>query len=203
LSKLYIIGDSHCLTFDRVKNVEPRWQGSATAFNLWKRNAAIMGILNEAKPDEEVWFIVGEIDCRMHIYRLHMGTGIVPMEFFINMTAFAYVSYIATLKHYRKVGIMALPPQGFQDNFFDYDYYADRETRQKITHGFNLGVHCHCHEYDIPFIDIWEQGWNNLLLDNEDPLWPKEDFMEDKCHVKHELASKNLEVYLERTNRRL
>lgn len=89
-----------------------------------------------------------------------------------------------------KIGIMAAPPQGYQDNVFSYEFYAPREHRQQLTDVFNFVLENKCLEVGIPFIDIW----------GEYSLWPEEDFKEDKCHIKNEVAIARLGEYLARCN---
>jgi hypothetical protein len=181
---IHIIGDSHALTFQDSKKVECHWLGAATAYNLWKRHQQIRDIVEQNQKDE-FWFCLGEIDCRIHIYNYSMKTGVAE-SVLIENTAFVYTQYIKAMFDQYKFEIMAAPPQGYQENFFDYDFYADRAHRQQITDMFNDAL-----DYYMPLhriVRLW--SWTK-------ELWSEEDFKEDKCHIKNEVAVSYLEKYLE------
>jgi len=185
---IHIIGDSHCLCFEGAKNVQTHWLGAATAMNLWKKNKLIKDILNDK---DKFFFLFGEIDCRIHIYNKSQETE-VPEYLLVNNTVQCYVSYVATLKKEADVSIMAVHPQGVQDNYFNYPFYADRKHRQQITDLFNMWLEDICSDNRVPFIDIW---YNKREF--ERPLWRTQDFKEDLCHVKNAVAIKHLEGFLE------
>jgi hypothetical protein len=184
-----IIGDSHSLCFSGTDWIKVYWLGARTAFNLWKANKDIVDILNRIPPDEDIYFCFGEIDARIHIYKSCMNSKVMPLSFFVDITAFNYAKYIHTLTYKeRKVGIMAVPPQGTQDNFFGYEHYASRDLRQTFTHGINAYLEGYCLEYKMKYLDIWD--WD------DEYLWSEEDFKDDQCHIKNEIAIPLLEMKL-------
>jgi len=187
---IHIIGDSHALTFQTAKDVEVHWMGAATAMNIWKKHRLIEEILKKA-PQDKYWFCLGEIDCRIHIYNKAMETG-VPEYLLVTNSVQTYVSYIAFLKRTYDVGIMVVPPQGLQDNYFGYPFYADRKHRQEITDTFNTWLSVTCWDNRIPLMDIW---YNTVELYR--PLFDSRNFEEDKCHIKKTIAKARLEKYLE------
>jgi hypothetical protein len=183
LHKIHIIGDSHALTFIDADNVITHWIGAATAHNLSNKYETVKHFFSGFSDD--YWFCLGEIDCRLHIYRQHKITGRTQFSL-IQYTVENYLEAVNVFDGWN-LGVMAVPPQGYQDNFFEYDYYASREHRQQITDVFNFCLENRCLELEIPFIDIWKQ----------ESLWPEENFKEDKCHIKNEIATKFLEEYLD------
>jgi hypothetical protein len=187
---IHIIGDSHALTFEDAKDVEIHWMGAATAHNLWKKNKHILSII-ESNPKDKYFFCLGEIDCRIHIYNKSVSTG-VPEYILSWITVYTYTSYISSLRNYN-VSIMAVPPQGLQDNYFNYPFYATRKHRQEITDYFNMVLEGEAHRNRIPFVDIW---YNKAEIVR--PLLDSRHFQEDKCHIKSKFAIEKLEKYFDK-----
>lgn len=200
-SNIHIIGDSHSLTFEGAPNIKTHWCGAATAFNLWKKHKTIQQILNEIPSQDEILFCFGEIDARIHIYQATKQYDIDIIDYIINITAYIYVKYIDLLESTRKISVMAIPPQGLEDNDYGYEYYADREYRQYITSKLNLSIKELCTSLRIPFIDIWSVKWGELLKENENALWPENDFSKDKCHIRNEIAIEYLEQWLKENSK--
>ena len=186
---IHIIGDSHALTFQGAKDVEVHWMGAATAFNLWKKNKEILNILKKfvARGEDGVWFCFGEIDCRIHTYNKSCELFLAE-EFIIHNTVNSYCNYVQHIMDYEEdvVQVLTAPPQGFQENYFEYPNYASRERRQYYTDEFNSFLY----DYLPPgtVVDIWKP--------EAAYLWPEEDFQEDKCHIKPEIAIARLEKYI-------
>jgi len=185
---IHIVGDSHAGCFSGPDWITTWWLGAATAFNLWKKNDVVQEVLSKVPKTDEIYFCFGEIDSRIHIYKSFKQSAVAPIGFFTDITAYTYVRYINTLKYDRLINVMAIPPQGTQENIYDYEHYADRQLRQQFTDGLNFNIADLCLEYGIPFVDIWETKWDNLLKKNENALWPEDEFKEDNCHIRNELA---------------
>jgi hypothetical protein len=190
---IHIIGDSHSRCFEREsdKSIVAHWLGAATALNLWKKNKSIEEIIFQNGKESRYFLCFGEIDCRIHIYNKHMETG-VPEYVLITNTLNSYIGYASYLKRIYNISIMAAPPQGTQENYFEYPHYATREHRQEITDYFNMWLEEFCRRDKLPFIDIWYNKPDFVR-----PLWRTQDFKEDKCHIKNDVAHKLLISYLE------
>ena len=190
---IHIIGDSHsrCFEQDGDKTIIAHWLGAATALNLWKKNKIIEEIILTNGRENKYWFCFGEIDCRIHIYNKHMETD-VPEYVLITNTVNSYVVYLASLKCKYDISILPAPPQGTQENYFEYPHYGTREHRQEITDYFNMWLEEMCIREKVPFKDIW---YNKP--DYSRPLWDTKDFKEDKCYIKNSVARKHLFKYLE------
>lgn len=188
---IHIIGDSHSLTFNGAPDVECHWLGAATAMNIWKKNLIIEEIIKENNQStNEFWFCFGEIDCRIHIYNRSQETR-VPEYVLINNTIDCYLNYLDSKKILIKPCVMAVPPQGLEDNIYGYTYYADRAHRQDITDIFNAVLERSCWEKKLKFVDVW---YNTASMTRA--LWDSHHFKEDKCHMKNEMAIKRLGMYL-------
>jgi hypothetical protein len=190
LAKIHILGDSHALCFDGAKDVIPHWLGARTAHNLYKQYDKIKSFFED--PFDTYWFYFGEIDCRIHIYRLWKETGTQRHDL-IETTIDNYLGAIRMFDDW-DIAVMALPPQGYQDNFFSYEHYASHNQRQQLTDVFNFELENECHKSGIRFIDIWEPGYNELP--EAVFSWPQECFKDDLCHLKNSIAIKCLEDYL-------
>jgi hypothetical protein len=188
---IHILGDSHAQTFEGAKNVEVHWCGAATAHNLYKKYATTKTFFNN--PFDEYWFCFGEIDCRLHIYRQWKLTGKRRPDL-IEDTIDKYLSAIRMFDDWN-IAVMAVPPQGYQDNFFNYDYYASHNTRQQLTDCFNFVLEDECYKSGIKFVDVWDSGYNELP--ETVFSWPIDSFKMDLCHIKDEIAIKALEDYIE------
>ena len=146
---IHIIGDSHSLTFEGAKGIKCHWMDAWTAHNLWKKIDILKSKI--VNPADTYWFLFGEIDCRMHIYRKHMSLG-KSIGRLIDDTVDNYIKAVSNFSDF-EIGIMAVPPQGYQDNFYDFDFYASQKTRQQIADGFNFALENECHDAEIRFID--------------------------------------------------
>jgi hypothetical protein len=186
---LHIIGDSHSRCFENVPETQIHWLGAATAMNLWKKNVIIEKLILDSNEMDTFLFCFGEIDCRIHIYKISMETKL-PEYILITNTVDTYISYINYLKKYRNLGIMAVPPQGTQGNHYKYEFYSDRKHRQQITDQVNNWLEDKCAISNIPFVDVWY-----TKRELERPLWRTQDFKEDECHIKNSVAGKLLMEY--------
>lgn len=188
---LQIIGDSHSLTFEDIEDTTIHWLGAATAYNLWKKNKGVLEILNR---EDTFWFSLGEIDCRIHVYNYSMLTG-VPEYVIINNTVASYTNYLFTLRNKADIAILAVPPQGFEENVYGYPYYASREHRQEITDDFNMKLESEAHRIGVKFVDIWYEK-----PDFRRSLWKYSYFKDDLCHIRNEIVKELVQKYKRRKN---
>ncbi len=177
---IHIIGDSHALTFQGASDVVCHWMGAATAHNLYKKYEMTKTFFD--KITDKYWFCFGEIDCRIHIYRLWKKTG-ASRSSLIRDTVDNYLGAVCMFDSWN-IAVMAVPPQGYQGNYFGYDHYAPQKLRQQFTDVFNFELENECLSRGIRFIDIWE-----------DTEYPIEYFESDLCHIKKEIAVARLEEY--------
>ena len=188
---LHVIGDSHSLCYADVDDTTIHWLGAATAHNLWKKNKVIQEFLN---PEDTFWFSFGEIDCRIQVYYQSMLTG-VPEYVIINNTVACYTNYLFTLRDKADISILAVPPQGFEENTYNYSYYASREHRQEITDDFNMKLESEAHRIGVKFIDIWYEK-----ADFRRSLWKYAYFKDDLCHIRNEIVKELVQKYQRRKN---
>jgi len=192
LIMLYIMGDSHSIRFDGAKDkdgnpIKVRYITPTTAHNLCKHHPEIEAAFVGITKDDTVFFIYGEGDVRIHFY-LHSIQDGIPEEELMYITAERYVSTVNVYKpRCKELKIMAIIPQGDEENIYGAAFYASREHRQKLTVAFNRILQDVCNKYSIPFVDIWKGNTD---------IWPIEWYQEDRCHLLPEIAVKYLEDWL-------
>lgn len=193
MGRIHIIGDSHSLLFQNPE-VESHWLGAATAFQVWKKHYLIRGIVPRIDKDDEFWFMLGEIDCRIHIYSKSQELRIAPLDFMIKKTVESYVGYLSYFYRSYPVFVMATPPQGPVGNVFNYQYYADQETRQKIAHRFNQELEESAKEAGLGFVDLYKPYWDKVS--KKKSCFDRATFKEDESHLRNDISTKCLEGYL-------
>ena len=158
-----VFGDSHALMFGEDIGVHC---GALTAYNLDnKHNDKIFPLLKKhgviKKPVENVGFIFGEIDCRIHIYNQHMKTG-EHITNLVSNTVEKYINYLTMLKEEKICNpiVYTVVPPGNQGNAYKYKYYADYEVRKLITFSFNHYLYTFCRKHNILLINYY-----NLVRD--------------------------------------
>lgn len=188
---IHIIGDSHSLTFQESENVCCHWGGALTANRIFTKSFPLE-IMAEF-PEEEFWFQFGEIDCRIHIYNLHMRENI-RVEILTQIAVEKYVAYVVGLREKYNVAIMAVPPQGSSGNVYKYPFYADRIDRQRIADLFNDELKNLCERVEVPFIDVYSDFFILTALNLVDDSF----FRPDLCHLKDVVASGLVDNYIRR-----
>lgn len=168
---IHIIGDSHSLLFQH-ELFKIHYIGPATAFNLFTEHSSnqskqkILEIMEKLKNSKKpyIMFVLGEIDSRIHIYKVHKEKNI-PLEEVIEQTAKRYSLHLAEImKLFPNMQVMVfnvLPP-GEQGNVYKYSHYADRATRLHITEILNQKLKEYTSQHNIPFIETY-----NELIDNK------------------------------------
>lgn len=193
---IHIIGDSHALTFGGIPNIKVHWLGPATAFRLYTKHIDIKKVMKHIPINEDIWFIFGEIDCRIHIYAKSLEIGL-NMDFLAQTTASQYVQYINYLDKIvvpNKISIMTIVPQGYADNSWDIEYFAERDTRQAITKCYNRWLEHFCKEFNVPLISLWPEDLPLECYDYDSPG------RSPKGHLRNEVVYKYVAQYLGRIN---
>lgn len=177
-----VIGDSHCLLFqDEIFSI--KYIGPATAYNLinkkstTKSRGKIIEVLSGLNQNSDVMFVFGEIDCRIHIYRIHKSKKI-PINKVVSSTVDSYVQFILEMRtKYPKMNfvICGVFPQGEQGNFYGTDFYADRKVRMNITKVFNFKLEVECGRNNIKYFSIFDK-----LIDKREERIKK--FVHDEIH---------------------
>jgi len=161
---VHAIGDSHTEVLQGVSPFVTTWLGGATAFNLGtdgsttgskeKLEAALKAV---RKRRDVVLLVVGEIDCRIHVYNQYMkGEGAVPMESIIDATIERYGAVARSLKSRGfRVVLHGAPAAAREDNIYCKPFYADEATRAWIVREFNCRLGAWCDQNDVEFLDVY------------------------------------------------
>lgn len=170
-SVIHVFGDSHTeLFFDKYYIIH--YVGPATAYKLSSPSSTVNAskkvhgiIMKTLDKKEEMYclFVFGEIDCRLHIYNVHMKQKI-PVDIIIGNVVIAYKKFLENIKSvYPNVKILVfnvLPP-GEQGNIYGYPYYAKRDIQYAITEKMNEQLRMMCQKQQYMFVDIFKE-----LIDN-------------------------------------
>lgn len=180
--KVYVFGDSHAGKF----GVDPERfvlgnAGQATAHNLCNTESQseswfnLQQFLHTFDPAEDVFmFALGEIDCRIHLYRQSVLT-LRHVNDLIADTVERYGRIIKAVRDDgRRVAVLDVVPAVAQPNIYLLDHYGTRDQRAEVTRRFNAALGRWCEANDIPFIRLYpyiadDRGWlkEEYALDDE------------------------------------
>jgi hypothetical protein len=143
---MFVIGDSHTGLFKRKFPFIAHHVGPATAYGTNKEQSTtdskrkIEKIVNKVKINDHVLFVIGEIDCRIHIYnQFKKNREEISLPEIINRVLKNYLEVLQdTTYRCSKVSVCGVPPAGRQKNVFGYPYYGDEKIRIEIHRLFNF-----------------------------------------------------------------
>lgn len=185
---IWVFGDSHAGKFggdDRFKLVGPP---APTAYGLAHEKSKseslfiLQALLHFAEQNDIVLFSLGEIDCRVHIYRQSIIQKREANEIIFDVIK----RYGRVLKDVRdhnpvNVAVMDVPPAVKQPNVYMVDYYGTRDQRAEIARRFNIVLKDWCEKNQICFVEIWP-----FLADERG--WLKEEYAVDEVHVSEQVV---------------
>lgn len=190
---IHVIGDSHSLSFQDYC-LKVHYLGPVTAYNLVNGDSSSGGrtklfqIINLLKNGDCILLVFGEIDARIHIYNQYMKQNRkVSIEKIVDKVIANYSKVIKEiLDKGVDVYVYNLVPPGPQDNFYNYPYYANWQTRLKITKLMNKKLNQMCKNLKIGFIDIFDQVVNPK---QKSPLsFRRRKFVFDDVHLNEKTA---------------
>jgi hypothetical protein len=185
-----VFGDSHAGKFNYHPGPYKVWGAkAATAHNLINPEssrqswAKLMQMLPEVDKEKDVLLLVlGEIDCRIHIYRQHIIKK-KPVLDVARRTVKRYLSAVESVQSlgYR-VAVLDIPPATRQGNFFNLDHYGTRIQRAGIIRVFNGELRRECMARGIAFVGIYED------VADERGYLKDEYALDDDAHLKPEVV---------------
>lgn len=163
---IFVVGDSHTLLF-KSPIFQIIYIGPATAFRLGEKNSTnnsnnkIKSFLDglSKRKNHKVMFVVGEIDCRIHINKAAVKNK-QNIKYVIQNTADKYIQAIETLqKEYPNIEpiVFNILPTGEQKNYYNVENYVDREKRMEITQKMNNELSNLCKKRRIKYVDIFDK----------------------------------------------
>lgn len=167
---IYVVGDSHTLSFSLHSPYITHHLGAVTAFNILKENSStgskeklfsIANIINKKK--DVLMLVFGEIDCRIHVYRkFKKSKETIAMETIIDQTIDNYFIAIEKLKKMGiNVVIYGVPPANYQQNVYSYDYYAEPDVQAKIKNSFNTKLKNKCDQNGLKYLEVFHEFSDN------------------------------------------
>ena len=183
--KVYAFGDSHAGKFggsDKFVLVGPPAPTAYGLANEHSRSESILllrAMLWHVKPEDVILFVLGEIDCRIHIHRQSVESG-ESYQRICQQTVDRYGRIVKAVRDDNDVNVAVLdvPPAVAQGNEYGYEHYGTRDQRALIALTFNAELEFWCEDNGICFVSIYDdivdyRGW---LAD--------EYAVEDEAHVK-------------------
>jgi lysophospholipase L1-like esterase len=170
---VFVIGDSHTISFLGEKIFRVYHLGAATAYNLknannsTKSNEQLFHVLRSIDKRKDIVILTfGEIDCRIHIYnQFKKNAEHISVEELINKTI---NSYGEVMKRLDAMGIdffiYSVPPASRQENFYNYPFYANQQMRIEINKKFNQLLKQYCLSHNYKYIDIYSHTADNQGL---------------------------------------
>jgi hypothetical protein len=162
---IYVVGDSHSLTFQNIYPYIVCHLGAATAFGLASEQSKtnsyekIRYIVRRIRKDDFLMLSFGEIDCRQHVYRQKIIKKTdSSYEVIISEIVERYFNIIdeILIKH-KKLIIYGMPPTTRQGNVYKIDHYALPEIQYKIKEIFNDMMIAKCKHEGIIYVDIFNK----------------------------------------------
>jgi lysophospholipase L1-like esterase len=184
VNMIHVIGDSHSESFRGYPGFTVHFLGSATAHNLIKDNSIThskqktLAVMSKIPNNEVVLFVLGEIDCRLHIYQKYMDTNeAVPIEKLISTTVERYIGFLKQFKDHRVV-VSTIPPAGYEEKRYEYPFYGSPKIRGYINKTFNEALREECSKAGTPCVDIYDK------VVREDGL-AKQEYLRDQVHFNY------------------
>lgn len=180
---IWVFGDSHAGKFggdDRFKLVGPP---APTAYGIASEKSKseslfmLQMMLHFAEDGDTILFVLGEIDCRVHIYRQSIIQKREVNEI-ISDTVQRYGMVLKDVDDHNDVNVAVLdvPPAVKQPNVYMVDYYGTRDQRAEIARRFNIVLKDWCEKNEICFIEIYDH-----ITDERG--WLKDEYAEDEVHI--------------------
>lgn len=188
--KVWIFSDSHGHKFksDPLFYVGPNLAGQATAYNLCNENSWSGSLKslrqhlhlydNTAGPDDVFMFVLGDIDCRIHLYR-QMVLQNRNMNDVVKDAVERYTHIIGQVRDdgRPRIAVLDVPPAVAQPNIYLLDHYGTRDQRAEISRRWNIVLGDWCEKNKICFVHIWP-----YIADARG--WLREEYAEpDQAHV--------------------
>ena len=181
---IHVIGDSHAESFKGQREVRVHVIGRATAYNLIKDNSTTnskqktLNVMSKIPKGDTVAFVLGEIDCRVHIYQKYLVKDkIISLETLIDNTINRYISFLTQFKEHRIVAV-TIPPAGYEGNEFKYPFYGSPEIRAYINQTYNEKLIEACKKEKLSYVDIYDK----IVLPNG---LANTRYLRDKIHLNH------------------
>ena len=186
--RIFAFGDSHAGKF----GADPRFTlcgppaptayGLANEKNRSESLFLLRQMLHEVEQNDIILFSLGEIDCRVHVFRQHVLTGKSYAEVCSDIIA-RYGRILLAVRNDNpcEIAVLDVPPAVKQGNEYEYDFYGSRNERASIAEEFNSQLEAFCKENAVCFVKLHphiSDEWG----------WLKEEYAVDDVHVSGEVV---------------
>ena len=187
--KVYAFGHSHAGKFGNDSRFVLVGPPAPTAYGLGNEKSRseslfiLRQMLHEVEQNDIILFVLGEIDCRVHVYRQSIITGRHPNDI-ISDTVEKYGHIIKSVRDDNNVNVAVhdVPPATAQPNVYLLDHYGTRDQRAEIARRFNFILGNWCEKNDICFVQLYPYI-------SDERGWLKEEYaIEDGAHVSEEVV---------------
>jgi hypothetical protein len=184
--KIWAFGDSHAGKFGVDKRFELVGPPAPTAYGLANEHSRSESVLMlrdmlwKVNTEDIILFVLGEIDCRIHVHRIHVETGKSYLQICTEIVE-RYGHMVCAVRDDNNVNVAVLdvPPAVAQGNVYGYFHYGTRDQRAAIALIFNHVLREWCERNSVCLVSIYGE-----LTDERG--WLKEEYaVEDEAHVKH------------------
>src|SRR5271157_2507446 len=180
----HVIGDSHAHTFVGQKFFITHTLGPATAYKLRYRNNSthskekLFGLVSRLNKRAIILMILGEIDCRMHIYNQYkQNNEIISIPELVQATVENYCLALQQLKRInKKILVLSIPPAGYQPNVYHITNYGSQQIRSEIHRIFNDLLQETCKRFGLKFVSIY-----NYVADDKGLM--RKEYAADSVHL--------------------
>jgi len=162
---IHVIGDSHAKALRGQRLFVVHHLGAATAHNLGKQNSTtksnkkLLHIVRRLSSRDVVLTVLGEIDCRIHIYYKYKTNG--ERRSIGELVDDTISNYGEVLKRLGELGIrvfvFGVPPATKVRNEYGYEFYAPPEIHAEINRLFNEKLRSFCEKNGFGYIDVYSR----------------------------------------------
>lgn len=162
--ELHLVGDSHIWSYEHHHPFIIHHLGAATAYNLASPLSTtssyqkLQNFLQKINPRRSIIiFELGEIDCRLHIYNRYRQNS--RQESLQQITASTISRYLqvvqATADQGFRVAVLSPTPTGTEGNIYHRDFFADFQTRNKISFIFQSLLKKETEKRSLRYLDLY------------------------------------------------
>ena len=161
---VYVVGDSHSLSFRNTRSFLVKHIGPATAYKLrfkenrTRSNEQLFSIIKKInKKRNLVLLVFGEVDCRIHIYnnarKKNRSIGSLIDD---TVSGYGEVLKLLTVDSVDFV-VCGVPPANTQGNVYHFPYYAAPQEQRDIKKAFNEKLKDFCRDNGYKYLDLFNK----------------------------------------------
>jgi hypothetical protein len=196
IPEIHLIGDSHVLAYNYSHPFITHHLGAATAYNLSNPQSTtgsfqkLQKVLEKINSHQSVIiFELGEIDCRLHIYKCYrQNQRRQTIKKIITTTITRYLEVVqATASQGFRVAVLSPVPTGVEDNVYHQEFFADFPIRDQITFAFHSLLQKEVEKRGLIYLNLYP-----LVSAQSGGI--KKAFRSDNVHLNQKVVSLTLQL---------